>query len=270
MMNNKIDGKDITFTIPLRVDHEDRMNNLGFSIGWIVNTFDNTRILVGLESPDEDVSELIRIAQESRQHTNKIEVFVFPECKREDDGAFWRTKLLNSLATKVTSKFVANYDADVVIPCSAYRHALGHLTYDKADLVYPFSGLFVDIPSEWTRSQEACQLLWLILNYSPNQEVSIQKISEKGQIDIKHRESVGGVCIWNLESFLRIGGENEAFVSYGPEDIDRFNRAKKAGYNIYRVEGFPLIHIHHWRGPDSSKQNPHYEANVRLLSEGKE
>jgi hypothetical protein len=61
-------------------------------------------------------------------------------------------------------------------------------------------------------------------------------------------------------AFLKAGGENENFVSYAPEDQDRFWRFNLLGMHVSRVPG-ALYHLDHYRGPDSTMNNPDSRAS---------
>jgi 2-polyprenyl-3-methyl-5-hydroxy-6-metoxy-1,4-benzoquinol methylase len=49
-------------------------------------------------------------------------------------------------------------------------------------------------------------------------------------------------------------------ISYGPEDVDRWERFNRLGFNCKRIKG-QLYHIEHWRGPDSCNKNPYFKSN---------
>jgi hypothetical protein len=66
---------------------------------------------------------------------------------------------------------------------------------------------------------------------------------------------------WNKDAFIECGMENEYMISFGPEDVERHNRARNFGYTIERVGGC-LFHLNHHVGPDSSPKNGYFNANV--------
>jgi SAM-dependent methyltransferase len=72
--------------------------------------------------------------------------------------------------------------------------------------------------------------------------------------------SVGGCVMFKKKSFISGGMECEYMISYGPEDVDRWERFNRLGYNCKRIKG-QLYHIEHWRGPDSCNKNPYFKAN---------
>jgi hypothetical protein len=74
--------------------------------------------------------------------------------------------------------------------------------------------------------------------------------------------SVGGAVFYKKNSFLSGGLENENFISYAPEDQERYYRFGKLGYKIQRIKGC-LYHIDHYVGVNSYTQHPLYKANEK-------
>jgi predicted glycosyltransferase involved in capsule biosynthesis len=70
--------------------------------------------------------------------------------------------------------------------------------------------------------------------------------------------------MFNRQSFLNGGGENEHMISFGPEDWERNHRFKALGYQVSRVAG-SLYHLDHWIGPNSSGRNPYFKHNHNEL-----
>jgi len=60
-----------------------------------------------------------------------------------------------------------------------------------------------------------------------------------------------------------IGGENEDFLAYGPEDNERYFRFTTLGYNSGVIDG-KVFHLEHFRGDNSSPSNPHFNHNHKL------
>ena len=59
--------------------------------------------------------------------------------------------------------------------------------------------------------------------------------------------------------------ENEFMISYGPEDIDRFERFTKLGFNIKRISGI-LYHLDHHIGVNSSDQNKSFLNSIKVCT----
>lgn len=225
----KIDLTDLTITIPVRYDTEDRVENLKFVIEFIHNYFD-TNIMVLEESKEKKFdwvdAEYIHI------ETN--------------DPNLHRTKCLNDMAKLCKTPYIANYDTDVIFNDSAYVKTMELLREGIADMVYPYAGKFVNIPHKY-------------VDIIRKNNYSLSCIHHKDK-HINHPQSLGGAIFWNLESFKRIGMENQKFKSWGWEDNERFIRAKKFDLKIKRVEG-ELLHLDHKRLEDSTPKNKYYKIN---------
>lgn len=231
----RIDLRDVTFTIPVSYDHSDRKENLELCLAFLLTHFD-TNIVVG---------------EQGGKHFEYLKQY----CQyRHFEGMqnFHRTKMLNDMARDATTPFVANYDCDVFFAPMAILETV-HRLRNGCDVVSPFSGAFAGVPRQ----------TWLNRLQS-GLDVGIfgkTKFTGRG-IDPNAADAVGGAIFVNKESFWKVGGENERFVSYGPEDAERFHRFKKLGLRVERVEGY-LYHIEHWRGADSGNQHRYFQANEK-------
>jgi len=70
----------------------------------------------------------------------------------------------------------------------------------------------------------------------------------------------GFAQFFNTESYMEGGGENENFVAYAPEDVERHYRFKTLGYKISRLDSL-VYHLEHSRTPNSWFTNPYRQAN---------
>lgn len=229
----KIPLRDLTITIPVSLDHPTRKENLDLCLFLIQSAFD---------------TQLIVCEQGGRhfEYVSQWGTYLHSETQ-----VFHRTQMLNTMAVTVETPYLANWDCDVILPPAQLYLAVESLRAG-ADMVFPYDGRFARMPrAEWfPRVQH-------------NADIGIV-----GSTMFKGREpehnSVGGAVLWNAESFMDGGMENEHFISFGPEDCERHDRFKALGYQIERVGG-SLFHMNHWVGPNSSPRNPHFAANEKEL-----
>lgn len=227
---DKIDLRDVTFTIPVMYDHPDRKANLDLCIYFLLTHFD-TNIIVG-EWGDKHFA-----------YTHKYAEYInYP-----NKGAFHRTRMLNDMAMDSTTPYVFNYDADVFFDTQQILDCINILRSGKASACYPYDGRFYRVEREHFETlQKSIQITDLIhLPYPEHMHAE---------------KSYGGAIAWNKEKFIASGMENENMVSFGPEDYERYDRAKRLGYLIARVKG-GLYHINHYTGKDSNTTNPHFKKN---------
>lgn len=227
----KINLRDLTFTIPVFMDHPSRKENLDVVLCLLQSSFESNYIIC-----EQGGNHFAYAGQWARY-------------LHFDAKEFHRTKMLNHMANLAETEFIANWDCDVITPPAQLLMAVEELRAG-ADMVYPYGGGFARMPrNPWFGT--------------------IQKSLDIGAVrdepfrgrELDHN-SVGGAVMWNKNSFFDGGMENEYFISFGPEDCERHDRFKTLGYDIRRVGG-TLFHINHFVGDNSSPRNPRFEANVK-------
>lgn len=229
----KFDLKDVTFTIPVSYDHQDRKFNLGLSVCMLQRFFD-TNIIIG------------------EQGGRKFEYFSqWCEYKSFSYPDFHRTKMLNEMAMATDAPIVVNWDADVFLPIAQIIKAVQLIRRNQADMVYPYDGRFARVPrTNFTRLEKYL-------------DVGILQDPYKGTSP-DDRKSVGGAIFFNKESFIVGGMENERMISYAPEDVERFERYTRLGYKVKRLNGI-IFHMDHFRGPNSTIHHELYKKNEAEL-----
>lgn len=65
-------------------------------------------------------------------------------------------------------------------------------------------------------------------------------------------------------SYKSAFGENEEFISYGPEDVERAQRFQKLGFKVEWWNNF-VYHLEHSRTDDSSTTNTFFQKNNELF-----
>lgn len=229
----KVDLTDVTFTIPVKYDHPDRQRNLELILHMLKKDFD-TNIVVGEQGGD---------------HFKYVEKFGV-QYKKFDLEFFHRTKMLNVMAVEADTDIVVNWDADVMTPAAQIYEAVKCLRgrqkeSPKPEVVYPYDNIFQRIPKQLFKQ------IYPDFDLANFRNIQITKQDTK---------SVGGAVFYDREAFLRAGGENENFRSYGKEDQERWHRFRKLGLRVERVPG-NIYHFNHHCGPDSNKTNPFYADN---------
>ena len=218
-----------TFIIPVMYDHPDRLENLNATVKFLSENFD-CEILIGEINTDK---------MKADYH------YKLP--------TFHRTKVLNDLTRKAKNDIVFNWDADVV--CSPWQiyFAYKAIKQGTADVAYPHDGTFSNVPRQsltpFFKSNDVgvfAGRIWPWMNSS--------------------YKSVGGAVGYNRTKFFEAGGENEGFVSYGPEDQERYMRFQRLGLKVIRVPG-TIFHMDHYRGKNSNSRHEHYNNNNQLFEE---
>jgi hypothetical protein len=142
-----------------------------------------------------------------------------------------RCKAYNKTAKESSSEYIALADIDAIIPHNQMSDAISKLD-NGADMVYPYS--------------------YIINTHRDNQ---------KNTDDWPKGYYYGCMVLFNREKFLEFGGENENFVGYGWEDLERYYRAINYGLVIDRVEG----NCYHMQHPRNMTKNPYFKSNYNLM-----
>lgn len=222
---DRIDLQDVSFLIPVMIDSPDRLDNL-FTVVRYLNKHFNTKIVVYEYG---ETSSVIKTAL-----PQSVE-FIF---EYGEEKVFYRTDIVNKLIKKSDTRFIAIYDTDVVFTISQITEAICLLRNEAADMVYPYDGRFANID----------QLAAVIFSKFLSDDFLCKNVDK---FPISTCRSVGGCVFLNKENYKAAGGENLVFKSWGPEDIERYQRMKVLGYKIKRIDGL-LFHLHHQRNFNSS------------------
>jgi hypothetical protein len=225
----KIDLSDVTFIIPVKYDHPHREENLLLNILHLQKYF-NTNIIVG---------EIGNHFEWLGKHVNYIHFNM---------DKFHRTKMLNEMTLIAETKYVINWDADIFISPIQIWQAVDMLR-SGTDFVYPYDGRFARVP----RSERTTIAKYLDVGMLKSNYIGMNK----GDM-----VSVGGAIAYNKQSFINAGGENENFISYGAEDLERYYRFKTLGYEVERVKG-ALYHLDHAITIDSSTKHDDFDGNKK-------
>lgn len=240
--NLEIIYKEVSLLIPVRIDTDQRMKNLE-----------------GVLQYYHEFGFKIILGEEAAKPECDFFKYRFPNLEyhfyKSDKQYFHRTKLLNDLIKKSTTRYVANYDCDVFFPKTQIDATLS-LLEEGCDVVYPYDGRFYNTYTPDLKN---------ILNHKFDSHYC------RGWI-IK-AVSNGGAIFFNRESYIKGGGENESFIAWGAEDDERFFRFNQLGFKVKRVNGM-CYHINHPRGSNSMDANPYFrqceEEYKKVLSMSKE
>jgi predicted glycosyltransferase involved in capsule biosynthesis len=226
-MAEKIDIKDTTFLIPVRVDSVIRLENILLVIRFLLSHFD-TNITI-LEADRYNNQLLDNLLPSAVSHT-----FV-----EDRDPVFHRTKYINHMVKTCNTPYLAVWDADVLVSPKQITTSLSLLRGQQTDFIYPYEKDFLDMTP----------ILRELYIQTQNLEILKQHTGKMTRMNLT--DSVGGAFLAAKKAYVKTGIENEFFYGWGPEDRDRTNRWKILGYSYKRVTG-PLFHLTHERGINST------------------
>lgn len=238
-MNNIINLEKTTFIIPLKVEHEDRYRNARTVLGFLNHHF-KTNVII-YEIIDGDDSKLDFLWEfENLKITHGID---------RDQKNFHRTRFLNTMLDEVNTPVVVNYDIDVLLVPENYLECQNDILSGESDVIYPYEfgiGQYMVQPS-------------LDLSEFYKNGYNLEEIPE--DYKVKFGSEYGHCIFFNTDVYRNLGGENEDFISYGPEDKERGERFKRLGAKVKWKPGYFVYHFEHYRGDDSSPKNPNFDHN---------
>lgn len=263
-----IDLSQATFIIPLRIDSGDRLRNIILSTSFLLNTFDCKVIIK--ESDEMKKFETWALPTIKKLVPNlKNLKYVYQE---NHDDHFHRTKLLNDMIMMSETEIVINYDSDIILPISSYIDAYQMLMSKEFDVVYPYKfgemGERKVVIDHKIETEE--DLFKLILNPMIqsfvtyfNPEIFDNVYFYAGNMNGQGWAEYGMVQFFNRQVYIEGYLENEGFIAYAPEDVERHHRWKMLGYKIGRVNRH-AYHLEHERTQNSWYTNPFMQKNNQL------
>jgi hypothetical protein len=240
----KIDLKEATFIIPIRIESTDRLRNVITTTAFLLENFD-TNILIK-EVDAESVFQ--RDALPILKNILDVEINVNHIFDKSDEPLFHRQKVLNEMIMEAKTEIVVNYDCDVLLPLDSYHEAYQSILHHTHDVIYPYGqGLF-------QRKVHATDEV--VSNFLQNMNFDyLEKYSERSTSDF------GWVQFFNRQVYIDGGMENENFKAYAPEDKERFYRFNTLEYNVGRINDV-VYHLEHSRGENSWFNNPYMQSNI--------
>lgn len=235
--------KETTILISIYLESEDRYNNARTTLKYLDRHFDTDVLIYESKSTEgyslDFLHELKNI---------KIQHFIFPK-----DPFFHKTRYLNFLIDRTKTPFFLIYDIDVLLPVTSYLSSEYILKLGEADLIYPFG---------FGNNQYQVQRGFPREEFEEN--LNVETLKKHSQI---FRSEYGHCVFAKTDLHRKLGGDNENFLSWGPEDIERSYRYQKLGYSVVWLQDQWVFHMEHGRGVDSGQKNPFFVQNHDIFEE---
>ena len=178
--------------------------------------------------------------------------------KRNSIDPFHRTKYINEMLRWVDTPIVCNHDVDVLISTSTLLESAFRLRYSTIDFVYPYAHMQegrrgqVRVYPHDVESQQLTAIAALNGDFS--------RLLLYGETS-NSLAAYGATFFAKTDSYRSSGGEIEDFVSWGPDDVERFTRFSRLGYLISRIDNGLVFHLEHPRSSDSGADSPNAKFN---------
>ena len=225
-----LDLSDVTFTIPLRIDSQDRLENFIIILSYLVEKFETNIIIL-----EDDGEQKI-----SFDSPPKCVKYIF---QKNEELLFHKAKLINQLCKEARTPIVALHDCDVLFPEEQYIKSADSIRSGLCDLCLPHDSFVYDIERIFARN--------ILKDFSVKSLPTCNVMAISGN---------GGCVFYNKTSFVKGGMANENIRSWGTEDAEILMRFNKLGFKVKRIEGY-FYHLKHPRGINSSKLNTSFEQD---------
>jgi hypothetical protein len=262
-----INLSNVTFIIPLRIDSDDRLRNIILSTSFLLNNFE-CKVIIKESDEMSKFTAWAKLLIESVSDTKNL-IYIFEE---NYDEHFHRTRLLNEMILETTTDIVVNYDCDIVLPISSYVQAKEMLDSKKYDVVYPYRfgekgerKVVIDTKVEDENDLNILLNFPLIKEFVSefNPEVLDQSYGYAQNVNGLGWAEYGMVQFFNTKVYKEGYLENENFIAYAPEDVERHHRWNILGYKIGRIDNH-AYHLEHKRTQNSWFNNPFMQKNNKL------
>lgn len=232
------DMSDVTIVMPIRVDSDVRIANL--------------KTIIRLYSNLENIHFIIWEADNfQRLHIEDSERINYLFCK-DNNPVFHHTHYRNEMIKQAKTPIVIVWDVDILVSEKQLYKAVNDIRNRHAILSYPYDGVCCSLSSDIS-DKFRDTLDWGAL------------LSEKEKYPTMFGQlTVGGIFVVDRERYMLAGMENEYFIGWGPEDIERLKRLTILNLPVSRVTG-RIYHLCHPR-----KLNSGYVDQFQNLSAKKE
>lgn len=214
-----------TFVIPVRIDSEERMRNLRIAVDWLSPLGAQIHIL------EADMEQKV-YQEDFAQPCVKVHYVV------DEKAIFHRTHYINRLLQMSTTPFVAVWDTDIIIDHRQILYAVNHCLFEEGcTLAYPYNNKFVSLDEKLSKKFVS--------------DGDIGYLNRRKLRSIIDRPFCGGAYIVDKQKYNSIGGENEFFVGWGPEDAERLRRTLIMGHKVGWASDGCAYHLYHPRNENS-------------------
>ena len=227
-----LDLTDVTFLIPLKIESEDRLNSIHVLLRYLLKHL-NTNIIICEQGEMNNSAKFINPVWDTVKY-----IFHY-----DKNDLFHKTKLLNLMIKASKTPIIVSQDSDVFLFPHQYENAANIIREKIAYFCYPFNE-----PTHHISKGFFLQLS-LVLDL------------KKARTKVENLNVAPGGCFFmHKQKFIQCGTENEKFISWGPEDLERKCRILKLNNEIYSCSG-KLFHLKHKRTYNSSSDHIMFQSN---------
>ena len=256
--DTKMELLGCTYMIPLRVETPDRLRNIITILLYFIKNIKAPIIVKEFDTESiYEASVLPQISQVATEEELSQITHVF---EKSDDFVFHRTRLINDMIMMADTINVCNYDCDVLLPFQTHFYANTFLLKGYRPPTEPNNSplqpVKVVYPYGYGQFQQQVFADDQTVSNFINSNFNFHAFDGK----LRSYDAKFGFCqFFNREEYIRLGMENENFISYGYEDDERYHRFNMCS-DVVRIND-TIFHLEHKRSENSWFTNPHIEGN---------
>lgn len=230
---------DTTFITAIKIESHDRYRNAKTVLKYLNEHFQTNVFIYETSESGETKLDFL-------DELKNLNIILTMDTTSKE---FHRTRFLNYMLGQVKTKIVCNYDIDVIFGVPTYVDCQNLLLNTDIDIIYPYpcGDGQIRVYQSFDRK-----------DFEEN--FDIKTIDDSPHKD-RHYSYCGHAFFAKTERYKELGGENENFISYGPEDRERLQRFTILGAKIERLNDRFVYHFEHSRGNDSGGSNPNFGKN---------
>jgi len=238
-----LDLTKTTLIIPIKIEHRDRYRNAEVVLNFLNSNF-QTNVFI---------FEVSETGETSLDFAKDLKYLNIKHWCIKNEPFFHRTKYLNIMLDKVETPVVVNYDIDVILSPENFMECQDDILNGKHKVIYPY---------ELGNGQ--IMVLGTFDYYGFKESGYSMSFIDTSTQKVEHTAECGHCIFFNRDEYRKWGGENEDFISYGPEDKERMIRFQKITKSVIWKPGKKVYHFEHHRGSDSNMSNIHFEKNWEI------
>ena len=214
------------FIIPHYNKNIFRQRNLKYTTNYYRDNFPLAKIIVIEQNSESDLSDLP----------------IDKHIKLKSEEFFWKSRAINEAVSQIDdpNAVIIMTDND----CILTPDTLKEIDYsNNFGVITPFDDIH-------------------FLNESQTRKYINGDHSVRGKRDLAVNRYTGGLTIFSIDTFNKLGGFDEEFQGWGGEDCAFINKCEKLDIKYSRVTG-TVTHLFH--PTESNNNNPKYKDNRELL-----
>ena len=218
---------DLTIMMSTRIDSPDRLANVKASLGYYLKYTDAHLMIIESDS-ESRLSELMQMEFSEVEY-----IFV-----KDHNPMLHRTHLMNEEFRRIKTCNAANIDVDVIVPIEQLKAANDAVLRGQYVMAIPYDGRVVLSPKDFADIFRETLEIGALTEIDAYQQLMFGFAS------------LGGAYVVDVARYREFGWENEHFLCWEPEDMERFHRLDILGHRPLQIIG-KCYHLPHSRGINS-------------------